>query len=118
MTPEELQADIKETEEMVEEIQKARNLKKVGKCNNCGKCCNLDMNILAIDLERNEVYEVGKRQTKRCSGWNEKEKKCDAYEIRPAICRVYPCTPNNLCEGCGFSFESTILKIVSESPSH
>ena len=104
----ELKKDIIETEQMISEILEARNLKKVGKCNNCGKCCNLDMNILAIDNERNEVYPIGKRESVRCSAWNEKEKKCDAYEIRPAICRVYPCTPLNLCEGCGFTFEEVI----------
>jgi Fe-S-cluster containining protein len=97
--------DLEETEQMVAEIQKKQGIRRVGQCNGCGKCCSMTMNVMAIDTEHGEVYPLARRDNECCEFLDKETKKCKAYDRRPAICRVYPCTPLTMMEGCGYQFE-------------
>lgn len=100
-----MDADTRETIEMIEHIRRLRKVKLKGECKNCGACCNLDMNVLAIDEGNQSVYSIMNRTSCKCRAWDEVNKRCTAYERRPGICIMYPCVPENLLEGCGYYFE-------------
>lgn len=76
-----------------------------GECSGCGNCCSniLPMNEEEISRLRKWVkknhyeahrcnYPFAKEiQDLTCPFRNEKENKCDIYEIRPTICKDYRC---------------------------
>lgn len=74
-----------------------------GKCSNCGECCS-DF----LPLSREEVKKIKKYMKTHetvnhskvncfvscnlmCPFRNNKERKCDIYEVRPFICQVFKC---------------------------
>lgn len=75
------------------------NIPEHKNCKNCGECCGL------IPATMAEVFEIkkflkenkklrGKIRNKKtalldCPFRNEEEKKCDIYEVRPMICRLF-----------------------------
>jgi len=62
-------------------VEKYRKLRR-GSCKNCGRCCRL------------------------CPFLDTKTNKCRIYKWRPAICREYPLTPEDVkaIPECGFYF--------------
>jgi hypothetical protein len=58
-------------------------VKRKGECRNCGRCCT------------------------SCFMHDAKGKCCKIYGYRPAICRAFPLTPEDLkgIRSCGFMFE-------------
>jgi len=57
--------------------------KRSGGCVGCGKCCG------------------------HCPALDTKSKRCRIYPIRPAICKAFPLTPEDLknLRTCGFHFK-------------
>lgn len=57
--------------------------KREGECARCGKCCN------------------------PCPALDKKNKRCRIYGIRPAICKEFPLTPDDIknIKKCGFNFK-------------
>ena len=75
-----------------------------GKCSNCGECCSAVLPISNRKLKRIKEY-VRKHNIKphlnvminadidiTCPFRNEKEKKCDIYEVRPWVCQKFICS--------------------------
>ena len=70
-----------------------------GQCSNCGQCCSdflhLDeKEIVTIDkyLKTHEIKQQNKGENNwNCCFRNETLKRCDIYEARPQICRVFKC---------------------------
>jgi len=56
--------------------------KKIGKCAGCGKCCGI------------------------CVAFDAKSKRCKIYKRRPAICKEFPLTPEDIkgMHNCGYRF--------------
>ena len=76
-----------------------------GKCSQCGQCCADFLPMSQAEVARIHAY-VKKHGIKphrnlpptmepvedfTCPFRNELEKKCDIYEVRPAICRDFQC---------------------------
>lgn len=72
---------------------------RCGDCSNCGQCCSdilhlSEEEIKRIDkyLKENKVIQHNKGKTNlMCPFRNEMLKKCDIYEVRPEICRIFKC---------------------------
>lgn len=73
-----------------------------GKCSNCGNCCGdilplkqSEINRIIKFVKRNNIKEENKgnvfSNNMTCPFRNEKEKKCNVYEVRPEICREFIC---------------------------
>ena len=101
------------------EEEKMADLKRVGECNRCGKCCqakNLFASFTPHDLtflkRTNFPFYMALRRQARLGlecphltfDKTTGKASCSIYEDRPPFCRGYPATPADLVEGCGFSF--------------
>ena len=93
------------------------NYTNEGKCSRCGNCCS------ALLPVTNEELKILKRYTKRkhiqvtpkhegvafdliCPFYNETEKKCNVYEVRPQICRDFKCDkPQNMIKATRDGYE-------------
>ena len=78
---------------------------KDGECSNCGQCCSDFLPVSAKEIQtirryikRNNIKEqVHFLPTARpyidmiCPFRNNREKRCEIYEVRPAICRDFRC---------------------------
>lgn len=72
---------------------------RCGECSNCGQCCSdilhlSEEEIKRIDkyLKENKVVQHNKgKNNLMCPFRNEMLKKCDIYEVRPEICRIFKC---------------------------
>lgn len=74
-----------------------------GNCSNCGECCSDILPLSQKDITRIKTYIKNhkvQRQNKpncfirynfTCPFRNNKDKKCDIYEVRPEICRTFKC---------------------------
>jgi Fe-S-cluster containining protein len=71
----------------------------LGNCSNCGQCCSdiLHLNskeIKKIDryLKKHKVEQHNKGQNVIiCPFRNEEIHRCEIYEVRPEICRIFKC---------------------------
>jgi len=71
----------------------------LGNCSNCGNCCSdiLHLNnkeIKQIDnyLKTHKLQQHNKGENNMmCPFRNETLKKCDIYEVRPDICKIFKC---------------------------
>lgn len=75
-----------------------KDFTKSGMCSNCGNCCSdilhLDNDeIKKIDnfLKKHKVVNHSKKENLSCPFRNEVFKKCDIYEVRPYICKMFKC---------------------------
>lgn len=89
-------------------------LVRVGSCKRCGRCCQgktltgslsgRDVEILVkmLGAEGFEQLKKGK-----CKSLHFKRRKavCKIYKDRPWFCQAFPAQPNDLVDGCGFSFK-------------
>lgn len=78
---------------------------KDGECSNCGACCSdfLPMSNGEVKAIRKYIAKHGIKEHKHtpptvepvqdftCPFRNELERKCDIYQVRPAICRDFRC---------------------------
>ena len=80
---------------------KERGIIRIGKCNNCGKCCEGNVKIYSCI---GNTIELTRRVDKPCFYYNEENKTCKSYNNRCDWCSLFPYLPENLYEGCGFSF--------------
>ena len=72
---------------------------RYGECSSCGQCCSdilhlSEEEIKRIDkyLKENKVIQHNKGKSNLCCPFrNEMLKKCDIYEVRPEICRIFKC---------------------------
>lgn len=74
-----------------------------GICSNCGECCSDWLPLSSKDIRRIQEYLKSHKVERHnkpncfiqynftCPFRNNKEKKCDIYEVRPGICRVFKC---------------------------
>lgn len=72
---------------------------KGGQCSNCGQCCSDILHLSKEEIKRIDNYlkehkviqhNIGKNNI-NCPFRNEAFKKCDIYEVRPEICKVFKC---------------------------
>ena len=78
---------------------KLTNFTHAGMCSNCGECCSdfLSLSkeeIKVIDeyIKKHKVEQHNKGSlNSRCPFRNDFLRKCDIYEARPYICRVFKC---------------------------
>lgn len=83
-----------------------RNIERVGQCNQCGKCC---AKIQIYQLWYYDTYNTIKLmefKDETCESFDEPEGRCLNYEQRDEWCQLYPYLPENVLDGCGFSFIS------------
>ncbi len=88
---------------------------RVGSCKRCGRCCKADFLLNACSAKEKELLKKlsGRRNIlkdlkgERCKHvWFKKRKaRCKIYESRPDFCRAFLTGPNDIVEGCGFSFK-------------
>ena len=89
------------------------NTDERGNCTRCGDCCEYCIPYSEKELNQIKEYvkahnikpEPGRLMTyekngfnaikPKCCFYNEKEKKCNIYEVRPAVCRAYKCDDRN-----------------------
>ena len=78
---------------------------KDGECSNCGQCCSdflpvseKEIQTIRRYIKRNNIKEqIHFLPTARpifdmtCPFRNDRERRCDIYEVRPAICRDFQC---------------------------
>jgi|GEM_PF-5972662 len=89
----------------VEEFRARRKLKLRGECKMCGKCCDGGIRTFYMNPVTMQA-ELREQSDKQCPHFDTKTKKCTKYfEDRPILCRLFPYTPENLYEGCGYYFE-------------
>lgn len=74
-----------------------------GECSNCGECCIDFLPVSSKDIKRVKEYLKDHKVERHnkpncfivynfvCPFRNNKENKCDIYEARPEICRVFKC---------------------------
>lgn len=80
-----------------------KNYTNNGKCSNCGECCSDILPISKKDIERIREYLKNHKVERHnnpncftqydftCPFRNNLQHKCDIYEVRPEICRVFKC---------------------------
>ena len=84
-----------------------------GKCSNCGECCGSILPVTKKEIKRIKAY-VRKHNIKphkndvapavemvidlTCPFRNEKEHKCDIYNVRPLICKCFICNYTEIDE--------------------
>lgn len=76
-----------------------------GHCSNCGECCSDLLHLSDFEVHRIDIYlkthAIKERKTTidngqptvdlTCPFRNNVLKKCEIYEVRPRICRLYKC---------------------------
>ena len=74
-----------------------------GMCSNCGECCSdilplSTREITKIDMyikKKAHLYEIRNNHEAQneaiCPFRNDRQKKCDIYEVRPYICQAFKC---------------------------
>ena len=82
-----------------------------GKCSMCGECCGAILPVSEKEIKRIKKYVVEhnikinvnpintlseKMIDLTCPFRNNKERKCDIYEVRPKICRSFICNLKNI----------------------
>ena len=88
-----------------------KNLTNNGICSNCGECCSdilplstqeiveIDKYLKTHKVERHNLPLVDGRIDALCPFRNKFMKKCDIYEVRPYICKMFKCdTPPEKAE--------------------
>jgi len=90
---------------------------RLGKCNQCGKCCDP-----ATVPERLAVYaRAGLKALLQHSGkpcphfhYQDGHGVCDIYPLRPYVCRVFPTIPEDIeaLPGCGYAFIWTTTSVL------
>ena len=97
----------------IEHSRLRRGLKLVGKCRNCGECCNpvtsysTNLNNMTMD-----VYETSDTV---CIHLDPVTNKCNSYGDRGALCSMFPYLPENLFPGCGYQFKNVKVKSLKIS---
>lgn len=86
------------------------NFTKDGKCVSCGNCCTAILPVTKEELKAIKRY-IKRKHIKpvkninvdldlTCPFRNDTEKKCNIYEVRPAICRDFKCDkPQKMIDG-------------------
>lgn len=70
-----------------------------GQCSNCGQCCSDLLHLSKEEIKRIDDYlkehkleQHNKGENNlNCPFRNELFKKCDIYEVRPEICKIFKC---------------------------
>ena len=86
-------------------LEDAIDLTENGKCSNCGGCCSNFLPVRKEEIERLKRF-VRRKHFKpivrsnvlagcsidlMCPFRNDKEQRCEVYDIRPEVCRIYRC---------------------------
>ena len=86
------------------------NFTKDGKCVSCGNCCTAVLPVTTEEIKAIKRY-IKRKHIKpvkhsnvdfdfTCPFRNDAEKKCNVYEVRPAICRDFKCDkPQKMIDG-------------------
>lgn len=72
---------------------------KYGQCSNCGQCCSDLLHLSKEEIKRIDDYLKDHKVIQHnkgenniiCPFRNEAFKKCDIYEVRPEICKIFKC---------------------------
>lgn len=72
---------------------------RCGECSNCGQCCSDILHLSEEEIKRIDKYlkkikviqHNKEKNNLMCPFRNEMLKKCDIYEVRPEICRIFKC---------------------------
>ncbi len=80
---------------------KERGIIRIGKCLNCGKCCEGGVKIYSC---KESTVEMTERKEKQCIHYDEFLKKCNNYRNRVCWCTLFPYLPEVMFEGCGYKF--------------
>lgn len=86
-------------------LEGAIDLTENGKCSNCGGCCSNFLPMRKEEVERLKRFVrrkhfkpivrsnvlVGGSVDLICPFRNDKEQRCEVYDIRPEVCRAYRC---------------------------
>lgn len=104
----------------IEDELKRRGLKRIGKCNKCGKCCSIGRMVYNLDTYRDEndknrikvcgLRYKGIEDMGECKGFNVKKNLC-MIENKPRLCEIFPAFPEDLRdvkEFCGYDFKKII----------
>jgi len=99
----------KEIKKYIKKELKLRGVKRVGKCLNCGKCCELGMIFLVKRKRNGEITSVKLKGNENtvCREYNKKTHKCKVYNKRQWICTLFPMLPEHLKyvkKTCGYKF--------------
>jgi glycosyltransferase involved in cell wall biosynthesis len=90
-------------EQFITNTRQARNIKLVGQCKNCGKCCNpvtsYEINTTKQTMDICNIADSG------CMYLDPVTNKCTSYKDRGILCSMFPYLPENIIEGCGYHFE-------------
>lgn len=73
-----------------------------GQCSRCGDCCGLfiplnddEIKIIKDYVSKHNIQPVNRfvnnQIEARCCFYNEKEHKCNIYEVRPSVCKDFSC---------------------------
>ncbi len=90
---------------LCDEFLRRRNLKLVGECKKCGKCCKGGIRVFNFNKSTLCAELVGIKEAE-CIHYDKETKTCKTYtDDRPILCRLFPYTPEVLYEGCGYHFE-------------
>lgn len=77
------------------------------KCSRCGDCCGLfipftekELSVIRAYVKQNNIkphnrLDMNGQFNARCCFYNEIEKKCDIYEVRPYVCKDFKCDRKN-----------------------
>ena len=91
---------------VVKHFRKCRNVKLVGKCNQCGRCCDCFTQTFIIDYKNHLIPFVG-YSNHNCPYWDKEKRICTSRDKRPMMCKVYPYLPEHVShEGCGWKFKN------------
>jgi len=80
---------------------KERGIIRIGKCINCGQCC--EGNVKIYSYTENTIKLI-RREEKSCIYYNDSNKKCSNYNNRVCWCTLFPYLPEVMYEGCGYKF--------------
>ena len=102
---------------------------KDGKCSNCGECCSDFLPVSNKEIQTIRKY-VQSRHIKEqihflptrnpfidftCPFRNNQEKRCEIYEVRPAICRDFRCDKPKKEEWANAELYQGTYKLISMS---
>lgn len=76
-----------------------KNYTILGNCSNCGECCSDILHLSKREINRIDEYlktHKIKQNNKganiiKCPFRNDIVKKCEIYEVRPDICKIFKC---------------------------
>lgn len=87
---------------------------RVGKCNNCGECCKVEIRWQTITDEEWEQYQSTGKNGGYCFYYQRDKKRCRIYAHRPHICFTYPENEGQAktCEDEPYKFETTTLGVI------